>query len=619
MAALPIAEHAFLSNQRSAALVDRQGCIDWACLPRFDAAACFAALLGTPQHGHWTIAPQGGLRRTTQHYLRDSMVAVTEFDSEDGRVRLFDFMPLSRPEAIIRIVEGIQGSVPMQLECAARLEYGAQPPRLEPCDFGWRMHGETQLLQLAAPIAVSADAGTLAARFRIDAGARAGFVLLHPDATEHALPAPERALRDCIHYWQHWATRCTYDGPYRDNVVRSLLTLKAMIYAPTGAILAAPTLGLPEALGGERNWDYRYCWIRDASFMLYALLGNGYLAEARQWRDCLVRMTDSYPEQLRPLYRIDGGPCYGEWAAPWLPGYRDSRPVRIGNDAAGQVQLDTYGELMDVLYVAQESGLDVPEEAWETQLRLMADLSRRWQQPDNGIWEVRGPPRHFVHSKAMAWVAFDRAIAKARRLNRPAPLAHWQAQREAIRDEIYRHGFDARRGCFRQHYATDELDASLLLLPLLGFIAADHPHMRGTVAAIRRELGTPDGLLRRYRSSSAVDGLEGEEGAFLPCAFWLVDCLALDGQLDEAQALFETLLRRGSPLGLYSEEWDSERGEMLGNFPQSLTHVGLINSARILSDCAHWGTLPAAALRPEHHAALQAGRRKQPGRCADSP
>jgi GH15 family glucan-1,4-alpha-glucosidase len=611
--AMPIADHAFIGNTRGCALVDRGGRIDWACLPRFDSSACFAALLGTPEHGHWTIEPAGGVRRSTHRYRHDTLIVETDFDTEDGQVRVLDFMPdIDGRSDIVRVVRGLSGSVPMRSVCRPSFHYGSRPARFSDTGEFWLAEDvEGGVNAISSPLPSTSSEvvdGGLLTGFRIDAGASAAFAMTH-FGNGPRLPRldPAQALQQCEAQWREWAGKCAYDGRHRDAVVRALITMKAMIYSPSGAILAAPTAGLPEHIGGVRNWDYRYCWLRDATFALYALLGNGYTDEARAWRDWLVRVVEDHPDDIRVLYGVDGTICRNEWEADWLPGYRDSRPVRIGNGAADQFQIDVRGEVMDLLHVAHESGLDLVDEVWDMQLELMKDLQRRWHEPDCGIWEIRGELKHFVHSKAMAWVAFDRAISTAEHFKLKAPLDEWRSIRHEIRAEIYREGFDTARGCFVQRYGSTDMDGSLLLLPLLGFIAADHPHMQRTREVIEEELGV-DGLHLRYRTETGVDGLPGKEGAFLPCSFWMVDCLALAGHCDEANALFERLLDLRNEVGLLPEEWDCERGEMLGNFPQSLTIVGLINSARILSDLGGWGTAPPETARPEHHAKPQARR-----------
>lgn len=618
MPTLPISAHALIGNSRGAALVDRAGCIDWACLPRFDSPSCFTALLGDERHGRWSIAPAGGLRRSTHRYRDDTLVLETEFDCEDGRVRLVDAMPgADGRNEIVRIVQGLQGSVPMRAACNPRFGYGRHAPHWSRLDDGWLGSGDADRVAHYAPFAVALDGDTLGADFRIDAGGEAAFGLswFAEDARPQRID-PQHELRHCEAYWRAWAARCEYRGPHRAMVLRSLITLKALIYQPSGAIIAAPTASLPEAIGGERNWDYRYCWLRDATFTLYALLGNGYADEARAWRDWLVKSVDDHPDDIRVLYAVDGAACTPERIADWLPGYRDSRPVRFGNGAAGQFQLDVRGELMDVLHTAHENGLDLVQDVWATQCALLDDLERRWREPDHGIWEIRGEPRHFVHSKAMAWVAFDRAIRTADRFGLVAPRERWVECRDAIRADIYRHGFDSGRGCFVQRYGSDALDASLLLLPLLGFIRPDHPHALRTLDAVQAELKV-DGLLRRYHPRPAFDGLHGSEGAFLPCSFWLVDGLALAGRQAEAEALFERLLGHANDVGLLPEEVDPVSGEALGNFPQSLTHVGLVNSARMLADLAQWGAPPDEPAWPEHRAWRQPDGRGRDGEARD--
>jgi GH15 family glucan-1,4-alpha-glucosidase len=586
----PISEHALLSNTRGAALVDRFGCIDWMCLPRFDSPALFASLLGTQRHGLWSLAPADGVRVARQAYRGDSLAVESMMETGDGHVVVCDCMPL-RPDGVgvIRTVDGLSRRVPMRMRFQPCFGYGAEPARFTPRDGGWLAQGRDEAVVLATPVPCRIDGDGLTAEFVVEAGDRVSFAMTHARGGLPPDPPPEpyRVLEQCVSWWRDWAARCGYDGPWRAEVVRSLLTLKGLIYHPTGGMVAAATTSLPEIIGGERNWDYRYCWLRDATFTLYALLGNGYRDEARHWRDWLVEAVRLEPFTMHVLYTVDGRHEPAERVLDWLPGYRGSRPVRVGNAASGQFQLDIRGEVMDVLHVAREHGLDSLDDACDLQLAVLEDVERRWRDPDHGIWEMRGAAAHFVHSKALAWVAFDRCIRAAERGVLRGPVEHWRAVREAIRDDVYRHGFDRERGVFVQRYGARDLDASLLLLPLVGFVAPDSPEAIATADAIRRELAV-DGLLLRYRNDIHVDGLPGHEGAFLPCSFWLVDNLALSGRVDEARALFERLLGFVNHVGLMSEEWDADNG-MLGNLPQALTHVGLVNSAHILSDVLRHG------------------------------
>ncbi|MDH5824920.1 glycoside hydrolase family 15 protein [Luteimonas sp. RD2P54] len=602
----PAHEHAFLGNGRGAALVDCRGAIDWLCLPRFDSPACFAALLGRPEHGGWWLAPAGGTARTRQRYRGDTLIVDTEMECGDGRVVVSDCMPTDRDCAeLVRVVHGTAGRVRMRSRFRPRFGYGRQRPEFARRGGVVLASGDDQAVALDAsvPLRIEED-GEVIAEFDIGPGERVTFAMTLDARSPPDPPLdPEAALESCHRWWCDWAARCRYEGPWRDAVVRSLLTLKGLIYEPSGGIVAAPTTSLPEVPGGVRNWDYRYCWLRDAAFSLLALLGTGYRDEARKWRDWLVRSVRDDPFTMHVLYRVDGSTELEERELDWLPGHRDSRPVRIGNGASAQLQLDTRGQVMDVLHLARQSGLEIADEAWDLQVALLDELTERWREPDHGIWEMRGDPAHFVHSKAMAWVAFDRGLRAARERRVDGPTDAWRRTCEAIREDIMRHGFDRERGVFVQRYGAPDLDASLLLLPLVGFVAPDSPEARATTEAIRGELCLPDsgGLLRRYRNDIEVDGLPGHEGAFLPCSFWLVDNLALSGCLDEAKALFERLLTLRNHVGLLAEEWHAEHG-VLGNLPLALTHVGLVNSARILADVQRGQGRPSVPTRSDEGA-----------------
>ncbi|MBW3550500.1 MAG: glycoside hydrolase family 15 protein [Proteobacteria bacterium] len=605
-----LADHAFISNSRGAALVDRSGCIDWLCLPQFDSAACFAALLGTEEHGCWSLAPAGGPRQpeslhSEQRYRQDTLVVDCDMETSAGRVRVSDCMPIDPDCAeVVRVVRGLTGRVPMRMLFRPRFGYGAQVPRIQARGGAWVATAGETAVALDASVPLHVEGSDIIADFEIGAGDCVTFAMTLADGCPPPDPPldPQAALDSCERWWRDWMNRCEYDGPWRGAVSRSLLTLKGLIYDPTGGIIAAPTTSLPEIVGGVRNWDYRYCWLRDAAFTLLALLGNGYRDEAEKWRDWLVDAVRRDPFTMHVLYRIDCGIEVPERELDWLPGYRGSRPVRVGNAANEQFQLDTRGEVMDVLHIGRQNGLHLADDAWDLQVALLEELERRWREADHGIWEMRGNTAHFVHSKVLAWVAFDRGVCAARDRCSAERAEHWSRICGDIREDVMRHGFDGERGIFVQRYGAGDLDASLLLLPLVGFVAADSPEAIATVDAIRADLTVDGGLLRRYRNDIGLDGLPGHEGAFLPCSFWLVDNLALSGRVDQARKLFEHLLTLCNHVGLMTEEWDTARGEMLGNIPQALSHVGLLNSARILSDIERRSRKPPQAARPERRA-----------------
>ncbi|WP_044252532.1 glycoside hydrolase family 15 protein [Chondromyces apiculatus] len=587
-----IEDYAILGDTQSAALVGRDGSIDWLCLPRFDSDACFAALLGDERHGRWQIAPQGAVRAAHRRYREGSLVLETTFETEEGVVRVVDCMPpRQRDPDLVRVVECVSGSVVMRMELKIRFGYGATLPWI-------RVNGAC-ITALAGPDALSLYPGAggvgmtieedgeavLRAEFRLAAGERTGLVLVWHPSTE-APPAgldPFAEIDATDAWWSAWAARCTYEGPFRGAVLRSLLTLKALTYLPSGGIVAAATTSLPEALGGVRNWDYRFCWLRDATFSLLALMESGYQDEAQAWCDWLLRAVAGHPAQFQIMYGVLGERRLTEIELPWLPGYEGSAPVRIGNAAVDQFQLDVFGEVMNCIHHARRLGVTLDAETWGFQRALLDHLELRWREPDEGIWEVRGPRRHFTHSKVMAWVSFDRAIRDAESFGLPGPVEHWKEVREAIHADVCAHGFDARRNSFTQYYGTDALDASLLLVPLVGFLPAEDPRIAGTVAAIQADLTDESGLTLRYRPDPATDGLPPGEGAFIACTAWLADCLALLGQLDEARRLFDRLLSFQNDVGLLSEEYDVKHARFLGNFPQALSHTALVNTARILS------------------------------------
>ncbi len=581
----PIEDYALIGNCRTAALVGKDGSIDWLCFPRFDSGACFAALLGTPEHGRWIIAPKGPSVRVRRRYRPGTLVLETEMATESGVVRLVDFMtPQTAEHEVIRLIEGVEGRVDLAMDLTIRFDYGSIVPWVRRVDGGLRATAGPETVYCRSDVDLWGEGLHTLAEFTVAAGQSIGFQLLWTPTQEPEPPAARLAakLAETERWWQAWSDQCCYDGPWRDEVLRSLITLKALTYAPTGGIVAAATTSLPEHIGGVRNWDYRYCWLRDATFTLYALMVGGYLDEARAWRQWLVNAVAGTPSQLQIMYGVGGERRLTEITLDWLPGYEGSRPVRVGNAAYRQHQLDVYGEIMDALHVARVRGLPLDKDAWQIQLAMIDFVTRDWQQPDEGIWEIRGPRRHFTHSKVMAWVAVDRAIKEVEQFGLEGDVLQWKQLRDRIHLEICEHGFDRRLNSFVQYYGATHVDASLLMLPLLGFVPAGDPRMQGTVARIEREL-CRDGFVARYLTESDVDGLPGGEGVFLLCSFWLVDNLALQGRYDEAAAHFERLLALRNDVGLLAEEYDLHSGRMLGNFPQAFSHLGLINSARNLA------------------------------------
>jgi GH15 family glucan-1,4-alpha-glucosidase len=578
-----IEDYALIGDLQAAALVERGGSIDWLCFPRFDSAACFAALLGTPEHGRWLLAPVGD-GESTRSYLHDTMVLETTWETEDGSVRVFDFMPpRGKAPDVVRIVEGLRGSVPMRSELVIRFDYGHVVPWVRRVDDSRFAVAGPDALCFRTPAHTRGENMRTVSQFTIEEGERVPFALTwypsHEDPPERI--DPEVALSETETFWREWNAKCKVDlsQDMRDLLHRSLMVLKTLIYAPTGGIVAAPTTSLPESIGGVRNWDYRYCWLRDATLTLLALLHAEHVDEAVDWRRWLLRAVAGDPSDLQIMYGVAGERRLTEFELPWLPGYEGSAPVRVGNAASEQLQIDVYGEVMDALYQARAHGLAKEPHAWALQKTLLGYLERAWQEPDEGIWEIRGERRHFVHSKVMAWVAFDRAVRTVEEQGLDGPADEWRRVRDAIHAEVSERGFDEELGSFVQSYGSKELDASLLMLPLVGFLPASDPRIRGTIEAIEADL-LEDGLVLRYRTHhEGVDGLPPGEGVFLPCSFWLVDCYELMGRHEEAHALFVRLVGLANDLGLLAEEYDPVAKRLLGNFPQAFTHLALVNSA----------------------------------------
>jgi GH15 family glucan-1,4-alpha-glucosidase len=582
---LPIEQYALIGDFHTAALVGSDGSIDWLCFPQFDSPACFAALLGTPEHGRWQIVPTGKINAVRRRYRGETLILETEYETEHGSVRLTDFMPLSDKRwDLARRIEGLSGQVPMRMELVVRFDYGSIVPWVRRVDGVLLITAGPDTLELTGSVPVEGEGMKTVATFTVKAGQCESFTLNYRESHLDTMPAVDtrEEFERTEFLWKRWAGRCKVHGRWDEAVVRSLITLKALTYRPSGGIIAAPTTSLPEQPGGVRNWDYRYCWLRDATFTLNALLVAGYVKEATAWREWLLRAVAGSPEALQILYGVTGVRRLDEYEIPWLPGYQGATPVRVGNAAARQFQLDVYGEIMDTLHLARLSGLDPEPAAWNLQMALLEFLESQWKLPDDGIWEVRGPRQHFTHSKIMAWVAFDRVIKDAERDNLEAPLERWRKVRDEIHAEVCERGFDPRRKTFVQSYESAHLDASLLLIPQVGFLPPDDPRVLGTIAAIERDLML-DGLVLRYSTESGVDALPAGEGAFLPCSFWLADCYALCGRRKEGEALFEKLLTLRNDVGLFAEEYDPRARRMLGNFPQALTHMALVNTARLLS------------------------------------
>src|SRR6267378_2535418 len=580
-----IEDYAVIADRQSIALVAKDGSLDWLCLPRFDSDACFAALLGTPDNGRWKIAPEGDVRAVRRRYRPGTLILETELETVEGAVTLIDLMPIfGQGTDVVRIVAGKRGRVQMRMELLIRFGYGAIVPWVRAIEGGIEAVAGPEVLRLITPVVTRGEGLSTVAQFSVGAGERVPFVLTW--SPSH-LPDPghvdaEQALEESQAGWREWSTRCQVSGPYQPIVERSLITLKALTYDPTGGIVAAATTSLPEEIGGVRNWDYRICWLRDATFTLYSLMSAGFHAEARAWRDWLLRTVAGDPSQLQIMYGLGGERRLPELTLDWLPGYESSRPVRIGNAASRQLQLDVYGEVMDALHLSRRVGLADEQASWALQRNLMEYLETIWNEPDEGIWEVRGRRRDFTHSKVMAWVAMDRAVKAIEQFGTEGPLDRWRAVRDEIHESVCRHGYDEALGSFVQSYGSKELDASLLMLPVVGFLPPEDPRVRGTVAAAEKRL-LRGGFLDRYETRSGVDGLPPGEGAFLPCSFWLADNYVLQGRREEARALFERLIGLSNDVGLLSEEYDPRTRRLLGNFPQALSHVALVNTALNLS------------------------------------
>jgi GH15 family glucan-1,4-alpha-glucosidase len=600
---LPIESYALIGDCHTAALIGSDGSMDWLCFPRFDSGACFAALLGGPEHGRWLLAPAGKVKSVQRRYRRDSLILETDFHTSRGSVRVIDFMPMSDERwDVVRIVQGLTGTVALRMELVVRFDYGSIVPWVRRADDLMLITAGPDTLELTSSVAVEGENMKTVAEFSVRKGKHETFVLNYRPshfATRPAIDAA-KALKSTAAHWHKWSRRCRYRGRWRDSVSRSLITLKALTYEPTGGLVAAATTSLPEQPGGVRNWDYRYCWLRDATFTLNALLLAGYNEEATAWREWLLRAAAGAPGDLQIVYGVTGVRRLDEVELPWLPGYEASKPVRIGNAASSQCQLDVYGEVMDCLHLARAADLDPHPHAWKVQIALLRFLETYWERPDEGLWEIRGPPQHFTHSKIMAWVAFDRAIKDAEKEGLEGPVETWRELRDRIHAQVCDKGFDAGNNTFVQSYENNFLDASLLLIPQVGFLAADDPRVIGTIAAVEKHL-LADGLVLRYSTATNVDALPAGEGAFLACSFWLADSYLLTGRRTEAEALFERLLALGNDVGLFAEEYDPRARRMLGNFPQALTHMALVNTARLLSMPEK--KLEDASLRSERPAA----------------
>jgi GH15 family glucan-1,4-alpha-glucosidase len=579
-------DYALIGDCETAALVSRTGSIDWLCWPRFDSGACFAALLGTAEHGRWLIGPVEPQVRVTRSYRDRTLILETRVETDGAAVTVLDFMPpRGRNSDVVRIVRGERGRMRMRTELVLRFDYGRTIPWVSRlADGTLRAIAGPDLGTLHTPVPLWGKDLTTVGEFDVAEGTAVSFVLTH--GPSHLPPPravdPVRALERTEAFWTAWTSRCQSDGEWSDAVIRSLITLKALTYAPTGGLVAAPTTSLPEQLGGSRNWDYRFCWLRDATLTLLALMNAGYYDEARAWRDWLLRAAAGAPAQLQIMYGLAGERRLTEWEVPWLPGYEDSRPVRIGNAAHGQLQLDVFGEVMDALHQGRRGGLDSRAEDWAFQRAILEHLTTLWTQPDEGIWEVRGRRRHFTFSKVMAWVAFDRGIRAVEKYGLEAPVNAWRDTRRAIHQDVCANGYNSGLGSFVQSYGSTELDASLLLLPTVGFLPPSDARVLGTIEAVERRLFV-DGFLLRYDTATSDDGLPSGEGAFLACSFWLADAYVMAGRLDDARRLFERLLELRSDLGLLAEEYDTGAHRLVGNYPQAFSHIALVNTAHNLA------------------------------------
>jgi GH15 family glucan-1,4-alpha-glucosidase len=582
---VPLEDYALIGDCETAALVSRGGSIDWLCWPRFDSGACFAALVGTEEHGRWLIAPADDGARVSRAYRDGTLVLETTFETHDGAATVIDFMPPRGTNSdVVRLVRGDRGRTRMQLDLRLRFDYGSTVPWVSRLpDATWRAIAGPDMVTLRTPVPLTGKDLTTVAEFDVAAGDTLPFVLTH--GPSHLEPPasidPLAALDDTVTFWREWAGQSPSEGEWSDAVNRSLITLKALTYAPTGGIVAAPTTSVPELLGGPRNWDYRYCWLRDATLTLLALMNAGYFMEAKAWRDWLLRAAAGSPSQVQIMYGIGGEKRLTESEIEWLPGYAQSRPVRVGNAAHQQLQLDVYGEVMDALHQAHSGGLDEFATQWAFQRTMLEHLETVWEQPDQGMWEVRTEPRPFTYSKVMAWVALDRGIRGIETFGVEGPLDRWKQLRQRIHDEVCERSFDQGLNSFVQSYGSKALDASLLLIPTTGFLPSDDPRMKGTVAAVERAL-LRDGFLLRYDTERTDDGLPPGEGVFLACSFWLADAYVLAGRLDDARRLFERLLELRNDVGLLAEQYDVGARRLVGNFPQAFSHVALINTAHNL-------------------------------------
>jgi len=591
-----IEDYGLIGDCETAALVGRDGSIDWLCWPAFDSDACFAALLGTRKNGRWLIAPSQDVVATSRRYWDNTLILETRFETKDGIVAVIDFMPPRGVASdIVRLVRGVKGGVKMRMELIIRFGFGVDVPWVKRTEDGALLAiCGPDMTVLRTPVEVRGEDMTTVADFEVSEGETIPFVLTY-GPSHLSLPepiSPGQALEDTEEFWTEWCSRCTYEGECRDLVMRSLITLKALTYAPTGGIVAAPTTSLPEKLGGARNWDYRYCWLRDATFTLLALMNSGYTEEASDWHNWLLRAVAGSPDNMQIMYGIKGQRRLLEWEAGWLPGYEGAQPVRIGNAAHAQLQLDVYGELIDAFYQSRVAELNLDQGSWALALTIIEHVADIWGQPDHGIWERRNEPKHYVFSKVMTWVAIDRAVKGAERFGYDAPLDRWRALRDAIHRDVCEKGFDADQNAFVECYGSTLLDASVLLLPSVGFLPASDPRIRGTLAAIERHM-MRDGFVLRHDPREISDEIQPIEGAFLACSLWLADAYVLAGELDKAQTLFDRVVGIANDLGLLAEEFDSGVGRQTGNFPQALTHIALINTAHNLSEARHADDKPA--------------------------
>ncbi|MCK1541197.1 glycoside hydrolase family 15 protein [Bradyrhizobium sp. 179] len=590
-----IEDYALIGDCETAALVGRNGSIDWLCWPAFDSDACFAAILGTHRNGRWLIAPSGDVTATSRRYVGDSLILETRFETDNGTVALIDFMPpRGKASDIVRLVRGINGAVKMRMDLVIRFGFGADIPWVRRIDHSLMAIAGQDMTVLRTPVETRGENLTTVSDFEVTAGETVPFVLTY--GPSHLPPVesidPEIALEETERFWQDWCSHCTRDGNYHDLVMRSLITLKALTFAPTGGIVAAPTTSLPEKLGGSRNWDYRFCWLRDATFTLLALMNSGYTEEALAWHNWLLRAAAGSPSNMQIMYGIWGQRRLLEWEAGWLDGYEGAKPVRIGNAAHAQLQLDVYGELIDAFHQSRMAKLKLDEETWALECAVLNHLAEVWDRPDHGIWERRGQPKHYVFSKVMTWVAFDRGIKSAETFGFKAPLLHWQALREAIHRDVCNHGFDADENTFVESYGSKLLDASVLLLPAVGFLPPSDPRIRGTIAAVEKWL-MRDGFVLRHDPRELPAGQPPLEGAFLACTLWLADAHVLSGDLDKAQMLFDRVVGIANDVGLLAEEYDFVARRQTGNFPQALTHIALINTAHNLSAARQESEKPA--------------------------